>query len=554
MNKAINIGNDISGLLLTGQKSCITVIPTTMTLWDVLNGQSVKTVMLPPGVTVDKAVSMTTEDDFVVYATTSRNTIIRLSKNSFDYAKALCFQATSRPLAIAPLSTKRCLVVIGDSLGMLRFDTAEPTLTSVCPVKSESIVSIGEINENVYVVERNGVTMISMDSKESKTVEVGTEVCSAVVGERVYLITKESVRVFSPSLEFVMSVEGAFNDVFESDHFLLLTGDKDSQLIDKRYGALVQSMEPAKRGLIGRSIILYNNKQLTTFTLPPKPTLANTLVHRLPAQPAKETRADLYEGTVDGEVRCEELIGSMRYSQLPDMTTLSNKDFEESVIRLARSKTPIQWNLWDIIANRINSEHSTPSLYWDSIKTLSSLRLIRNYTELLTMLLDSNDKQRLLHLIGKSYVTIQDDVLARLLQFALDTKSSPEFNKRLFLLQLINREINSQTAPKMLSKLSPTEVLSLLQFLVGLFHSKGAPKMQWIVNWLMALFDAHITLLVTNPQFVEPLRKAARVIEEQISVTELCESLQPYVQQAKSNLPLPNINKSEYVIVDMFWN
>ncbi|EDR24882.1 hypothetical protein EDI_026060 [Entamoeba dispar SAW760] len=126
-------------------------------------------------------------------------------------------------------------------------------------------------------------------------------------------------------------------------------------------------------------------------------------------------------------------------------------------------------------------------------------------------------------------------------------------NKDTFILHVFDREINAQTAPKILSQLNPNEVMNILKYLIQQFESNTQISQQRILNWLMAFFDAHITLLITDQQFTAPLKQLFAILQKEIQLSENCEALKPYIEQIKFNLPLPTVNTDEYVVIDLLY-
>ena len=103
----------------------------------------------------------------------------------------------------------------------------------------------------------------------------------------------------------------------------------------------------------------------------------------------------------------------------------------------------------------------------------------------------------------------------------------------------------------MLSELNPNELMYILNYFVEELKKNSSISQQRIVNWLMALFDGHITLLISDEHFTQPLKELSILLQQHIAICENCEEIKPYIEQIQFNLPLPKINTDEYIIVDL---
>ncbi|EKE37424.1 hypothetical protein ENUP19_0002G0054 [Entamoeba nuttalli] len=554
MSQSVEVGN-INQILVIGKNSFLSINSTTVTLWDSNTAQSLKTIMIPPGITIVQAVSISQENEFSLYVLTSSKTIIQFTKPTFDYSKAKVYQSGSPVTKIAVIDLNTCLISKQNEIGTVNFNKEVVEYTELFKVKEE-VTALLYSSPNIYLATKFELFVYSMEGKEIKKISFNENEIKQVVSGRkkIFVICDKKLILINEDLTIGHEFIGDFYDLSENEDFILVSGSKQTELISSQYNSALKTYKTSQCCGINNKIILYSNNLLEFIDLPMKPTLSDCLKHISNGQTSIECDVNNFVGSSSGEYQ-NEVLNEENGDVLPNFDVPSDEDFIERIESAIKMNGNLRWNLWDEVHKRIQEKKCSTDVYWSIILKLIIYDLIRDYTDLLLLLIHENNLNYIDYIIQRDNVTVTEVPLLSLLRITVKMNLNQiEFNnKDTFILHVFDREINAQTAPKMLSQLNPNEVMNILKYLIQQFESNTPISQQRILNWLMAFFDAHITLLITDQQFTAPLKQLFAILQKEIQLSENCEALKPYIEQIKFNLPLPTVNTDEYVVIDLLY-
>ncbi|EDR29823.1 hypothetical protein EDI_297950, partial [Entamoeba dispar SAW760] len=169
MSQSVEVGN-INQILVIGKNSFLSINSTTVTLWDSNTAQSLKTIMIPPGITIVQAVSVSLENEFSLYVLTSSKTIIQFTKPTFDYSKAKVYQSNSPITKIAVIDIDTCLISKQNEIGTVNFNKEVVEYTELFKLKEE-VTALLYSSPNIYLATKLELFVYSIEGKEIKQMD-----------------------------------------------------------------------------------------------------------------------------------------------------------------------------------------------------------------------------------------------------------------------------------------------------------------------------------------------------------------------------------------------
>ena len=417
----------IDKLLITGKNSFLNVTTTTISLWDSNTAQSLKTVMFPPLLTIKQSVLFKEDQEFALYITTSKNTLIQFTKTTFDYSRAKVFQNNENIQSIYPISLTQCLVALNGKIGIVEFGKQ---ITFNEQFKIDEIVQSIVLYKNCYIIATEKyLYSYTQDGKQlvKKQLQNDTFV-KCVCDERLYIFGTNKTYLMNEKLNVQYEFDKQYNDVSEMEEYVLFSGNDQSDLYWIQYKSCIKTYRASEKCGINNKVILYSNKNLEIVDIPPKPKLSDCLKSISSSIVSKECNANDFIGSYTGNYTHysmkmieEEDENEEEYEQyLPSFDELEEEQFVATIKDCIKNYTNLRWNLWDQIHARIQMKQCSIETYWNIIFELTERNLIRDYTEILDILIQEEKMEHIEYIIQKQYITVNEQSLLQLIKIAIE--------------------------------------------------------------------------------------------------------------------------------------
>ncbi|ELP92101.1 hypothetical protein EIN_379980 [Entamoeba invadens IP1] len=544
MSKQITLKEEITNLQRVGKSTVITTSKTSLALWDVVKTQSLKSVMFPPGEEVLKSDVYIGSGGFSVFSTTSNNAVLFMTKQSFDYAKAVKCQMGGATHCVRAVSDKVCYVGVGPKLYNVSFENSVPAVSLICAFAG-AVLAIHVTSQKSYVIfEKGGKIAISSleNGKVVKSLDLPCETMdlSFFVTE-FYIINKNDSFIVPINLDSFRQADLVYKAGDQNADYTMLCGAK-TQLKNRTYGTEITSFPASDLGVfVDGYVVMYLKKESTLKieAVTQRDCLFSSLLKTADVKQAisfddlKQRKAMEIEN--DGTTTTDEDVEKFVKGDAPTKIKMINNWVEQT--------SPTLLLVWEVLESRMK-EDSFFKENWGWFKVFVQTTFTADTEKVFEELKKQKKVDEMLELaIGMT--ELPDDVLVDMLKTCLKDKKSD-------LASLLNRNLNTQTTSTLvLSKLSSEEAKTLFEFLIEEIQTGDNP-VSYTVNWLIALLDAKASLMITDESFVEALRKAEGIINGQVHLVDLCEELFPYVDQVMQKRELPLKEKSDYVVFDLF--
>ncbi|KAL7715816.1 Uncharacterized protein QTN25_006517 [Entamoeba marina] len=536
MSKTISLQNRVLFVHSHGNQQFITVTSTSITLWDIKTMDSLKTILFPPGETIQLTASHTEGHllSLYVYTTTQTSHIVhRFTHQTFDYTKSIQHHLDNKVTSMFATSNEVCHLFTSSpsTFHKIQFNTSPLHVETVPFKNAPTKFTIDTATNSLYHFNKQTFELMkrslpSLQIINTVKLQPTSELISLHFHNNLHLIFNETHEIYSPRLQHVSTQDlrkeyDSITTSIISNEFILVSTPSKAVLHDLRYFAPVATYDPIFCAALSPSYLISSSPDgLTIFInqLPSRPTLASAIstpvtaphsiievdVRGVVKSISKETRMP----TLDEEKLMPKVLPSIDYED--------DEEFNKVICDLSVDFSPLKYRLWDIIVERMKQKGC-------SVRPFFYLCIDDKYFEGINFVLSRNN------------IEIPDAQLLRIITTIIDADTSfftDEMNKKQFLTHTLNREINSQTAPLMLSKLETSKVIYLFKFLIKLLdRADPQVSLRNIINWTMAIIDAHVTLMITDQQLMELVNTASDIVQKQILLTEGVEDLLPYLTQ-----------------------